>query len=119
MSTPQAHRPSPTLTPLATGSVIWDPWKKEHALYTRNWIRKSPEYRTVRRLACKDLSVSTLADCWQDQAIVMAPDAIDSNPPGQPGGQARIPGGAPALDYYGAVVWPYTASVDPLYFMFT
>ena len=49
----------------------------------------------------------------------MAPDAIDSNPPGQPGGQARISGGAPALDYYGAVVWPYTASVDPLYFMFT
>jgi len=104
---------------LFADSVIWDPWKKEYVLYTRNWIRTSPKYRTVRRLACKDLSVSTLADCWQDQEIVMAPDAVDGSPPGQPGGQARIPGGAPALDYYGAVVWPYTASVDPLYFMFT
>lgn len=123
MSSPQAHRLNYTYTPLTwllfADSVIWDPWKKEYVLYTRNWIRTSPKYRTVRRLACKDLSVSTLADCWQDQEIVMAPDAIDSNPPGQPGGQARIPGGAPALDYYGAVVWPYTASVDPLYFMFT
>ena len=68
---------------MLAGSVIWDPWKKEYVLYTRNWIRTSPKYRTVRRLACKDLSVSTLADCWQDQEIVMAPDAIDSSPPGQ------------------------------------
>jgi hypothetical protein len=97
-------------------NIFADPWTGEFALYTRNWVRSVPEYRTIRRLTCPKgtLSPESAGTCWSNQSVVMAPDAMDRCHVGGTCSNATI-----GLDYYGGVIWPYISSSTPLYFMFT
>ena len=85
-------------------NVFADPWTGDFSLYTRNWIRTAPEYRTIRRLTCpKDtLSPQSVSTCWGNQSVVMAPDATDRCHVGVVCADDNV-----GLDYYGGVVWPY------------
>jgi hypothetical protein len=98
-------------------NVFADPWTDQFRLYTRNWVRTSPNYRTIRQLSCSKgkLSPASVASCWSDQHIVMQPDFVDRCHIGETCKQDV----QPALDYYGGVIWPYTSSASALYFMFT
>ena len=60
-------------------NVFADPWTGDFALFTRNWVRSPPEYRTIRRLSCGKgkLNPASVSSCWSDQQIVMQPDALD------------------------------------------
>ena len=90
-----------------TQSVIfWDPAISRYALFTRYWAdRADPRKRrrTVRRLESDDLRQ------WDQQTIVMQPDARDRATQSTPTEQ-------PPVDYYGADVFRY-AEADSVYIM--
>jgi hypothetical protein len=102
-------------------NIFYDPWREEYAMYTRDWRRYCDEagchhwhYRTVRRLRCDRDRLPKQE--WTDPKVVM--EATTNDWPLAYAGSAGFVGGSGAMDVYGAVVWPYTESSTPLYFMF-
>lgn len=85
-----------------TQSIIYhDPTSRKYLMFTRFWhshrhgTGTAPDnFRCVRRLESTDLVH------WTNQSIVMAPDAADK-------ALYPTPPGNPAVDYYGAAVFPY------------
>lgn len=85
-----------------TQSIIYrDPASRKYLMFTRFWhshrhgTGTAPDnYRCVRRLESTDLVH------WTNQSIVMAPNAADKS-------LYKTPPGNPAVDYYGATVFPH------------
>jgi len=85
-----------------TQSIIYhDSASRKYLMFTRFWHSHrhgtgvAPDnYRCVRRLESSDLVR------WTNQSIVMAPNAADK-------ALYTTPAGNPAVDYYGAAVFPY------------
>lgn len=87
-----------------TQSIIyWDPAVKRYALYTRYWAHRGDRrrrHRTVRRL-----EADNLLGGWDNQQIVMAPDARDR-------ATHAMRDERPPVDFYGACVFPYAEAPE-------